>query len=252
MTARRGRIAGIAGACLTAGIALAGFAGPADALDTPDWVITKANTLGPLAIEPVKGDLVAPMEVTSSGSCPRGTHSITRIFGPKLPEHGVNVVGNSAIYLLGTPPGDTMHAAFGITLQDLAQSQQPPVKLAGTYRLVMNCQIKILTDASEAYNFYVGEIRINGNEYTSLTTLKDLPKIPVATPGAEAIAYQQDSLQGPTESPAPENVSAVSDSGSNSTATAVIATVAVLVVGLGGFGIVTMRSRGRTNAGSRS
>lgn len=243
--------AALAGALLVPGLVLAGISDATAADGPPDWVITEASTLGPLAIEPAKGDMVAPIEVTSAGSCPRGTHSITRMFGPKLPAHGVNVIGNSPIHLYGTPPADQMHAAFGITLEDVGQSQDPPVELEGTYRVVMNCQIKILTDASEAYNFYVGEIRIADRKYASLTTLKDLPKVPVATAGPEAIAYRDQALQGPIAADPTSAVASTEDSGG--AATAVIVTIAITALGIGAVAIGTARSRSsrRTPTGSR-
>jgi hypothetical protein len=237
---------------LSALVVAGAHAAPAAAYAGQYWHITPKNTLGILALSPTTGDLLTPIQVTSAGSCPQGTHSITRLFGPKLPDDGENVIGNTPIHVWDAPPENRLTSPIAVTLDQAGKNQVPPVTLEGNYTMVMDCQEKLLHSDDEVYNFYVGKLRIHNQRYTATTTKADLPKEPVAVTGQEAIDYAQQAAaliasaaSNPPTPILPNGVHAAGDSSghSNSAGIPVAVAVAVVVLGTGGLFVSSRRSK---------
>ena len=90
----------------TAALVALGVAFPAAAARTDAFA--DMPVLGALAISPTTGDVETPLTLTTAGGCPRGTNSITRVYGKGFPEDGENVIGNTEVIQFGSPPGDRM------------------------------------------------------------------------------------------------------------------------------------------------
>lgn len=144
--------------------------------------------LGPMALEPAKGNLQTYIKVTTAGSCPRGTNLVTRIYGPKLPEAGQNVIGNTYLYDYKVPPAEQIVTPLTITLAEVVERQPTPVTLDGVYRIWLQCQNADMDDFSINFGVFEGKLRIKDGEYTALTTMADLPKNPTPKTGPEGFS----------------------------------------------------------------
>lgn len=145
------------------------------------------KVLGPLAVQPLSGDLFTYMKVTTAGGCPNGTNTITRIFGSGFPKYGENVIGNSAFTDFPSLDLDRMTMPLTITLDEALRRQPKGTKLKGVYELRVNCQEIMPESYDQIYGVYVGRIRIKADgTYFSLTAAKDLPKAPSPAAGAAA------------------------------------------------------------------
>ena len=208
--------------------------------------------LGKMAIEPVKGDLESLIKFTTAGGCPRGSNTVTRIYGPKLPEGGQNVIGNTYTFDFGSPPADRMKAPMTITLSEVVARQETPVVLDGVYRIWMQCQHVDMDDFSVNFGVFEGKLRINSGKYTALTTSADLPKTPTPKTGPEAYAALDQSNQAPpAPTPMPDaiqqalekqNASVQSDTGSGSTV-AIAVTSGIVALGLIPLGWLWFRQK---------
>ncbi len=235
------------------GAGLAAVPAPATAIMGADWVVADGKILGKLAIEPEKGDLISPVTLTSAGSCPLGTHSITRLYGPMLPDGGENVVGNQPIHLMGSPPENRLTTELSITLEQAGKVQEPPVELEGAYKMVMDCQVKTaFNEVTEVFNFYVGELNIHNGRYTSKTRLTELPKTPGPAIGPEAIAYAEEARKAPDLADLQTQQTAASEDTEDSGVMVPLAvTGAIVVLGVGAVVLSSRRSKSRVPAGRR-
>lgn len=157
--------------------------------------------LGSMAIEPVTGDLETYMKVTTAGGCPRGSNTVTRIFGPKLPKAGQNVIGNNWVYDFGSPPADRMTSPLTITLEEVLERQPIPIVLDGTYQLRMQCQLPDPDDFAQNFGVFQSRLNIRDGKYTALTTVANLPKTPSPLAGPEAYAALEVKRQAPAPPP---------------------------------------------------
>lgn len=163
----------------------------------PDAKKLQDLVLGAMAIEPVTGDLESNIVFTTAGGCPYGSNSVTRIYGPKLPGDGQNVIGNTGLYGFGSPPADRMVAPMTITLQEVVERQEKPVELAGKYRVRMQCQLEFPDTIFENFGVYEGFLEIRDGKYTALTTRKNLPATPSPRTGQDAYAGYEASKRVP-------------------------------------------------------
>ncbi len=210
------------------------------------------KVLGPMAIEPTEGNLDSLITLTTAGGCPRGANTVTRIYGPKLPDGGQNVIGNSATYDFGSPPADRMKAPMTITLREVIARQPQPVVLDGLYRIRMQCQHADMEDFSVNFGVFEGKLRIDNEQYRSLTTPRNLPQKPTPKTGPEAYAAF-DLHNHPPAAPTPkpdaleqalekQNASLQSDAGPGSTA-ALAVTGGVVALGLIPLGWMWLRQK---------
>lgn len=225
------------------------------------------KVLGPLAIEPATGDFDTNIFVTTAGGCPRGTNTLTRLYGPKLSVDGENVIGNSEVIEFGSPPADRMRVPLTINLAEVARRQLKSVTLQGTYTLDFNCQTPLPVSLDELYGRYVGKLLIKDGRYTALTTVSDLPKEPRPKAGNDAIdllervgppAPEDPRLLDPTaakEAAGAQETTQLTTSeaaeGGGSASTALIVMAGVLAAGLGGFAVHLRRSRTYARRGSQ-
>jgi hypothetical protein len=208
--------------------------------------------LGPMALEPTAGNLSTYINVTTAGGCPRGTNIVTRVYGPKLPKGGQNVIGNTYLYDYKMPPETQIKTPLTITLQEVVERQEHPVTLDGLYRIWMQCQDADMSDFSINYGVFEGKLRIKDGNYTSLTTLKDLPKIPSPKAGPEAFNSLAQKDKTPVVTPIPDpndqlirDAAAAAnskDSGGSSAGMAIGVMAGIVVLGLVPFAVLRRRT----------
>lgn len=179
------------------GLALAALTVPAtgSALAASDPAQDKV--LGPMAIEPVEGNLESNIVFTTAGGCPKGSNSVTRIYGPSLPTDGQNVIGNTGLWGFGSPPADRMIAPMTITLQEVIERQDKPITLDGEYHVRMQCQLEFPDTILENFGVFEGFLEIHDKKYTARTTAEDLPETPTPKTGADALAGYEASKRVP-------------------------------------------------------
>ena len=212
--------------------------------------------LGPMAIEPAEGSSQTYMKVTASGACPRGTNTVTRIYGPKLPAEGQNMIGNNYIYDFGVPPGSRMTSPLTITLQEVVERQATPVTLDGVYRIWMQCQNADMDDFSINFGVFEAKLRIKNGAYTALTTGADLPAKPspkIGPEGHAAWAAKQNAPAQPTPQVDPavleaEQAAATTSETSDSNAGLALGAVAA-VVALGLVPTLLLHRRNKATTG---
>jgi hypothetical protein len=122
-----------------------------------------ANTIGPLKITPVTGQVETAPVLVTSGPCPKAADAvIARIYGPGFPARGQNMTG--------VAPGNTSSKhAFTVdaayTMRDLAGIPYPPVVYDGKYTIVVTCR---KLDDIKSLGDFVGTIVFNSpTTYTS-------------------------------------------------------------------------------------
>ncbi len=155
--------------------------------------------LGPMAVAPAAGDLKTVITFTTAGGCPWGSNTVTRIFGPKLPAGGQNVIGNNWVFDFGSPPADRMTVPMTIDLAEVIARQPSPVILDGTYRILMQCQLPEPAALLDNFGVFEAVLNIENEKYTALTTAEDLPETPTPKVGPDAYA----ALEAMKNAPAP-------------------------------------------------
>ncbi|MGQ0626215.1 MAG: hypothetical protein ACT4PP_16410 [Sporichthyaceae bacterium] len=230
----------------------AGAPAAAGTAEQPDLFL-KQKVLGPLGIEPVSGDFDTNIFVTTAGGCPRGTNTLTRLYGPKLSVDGENVIGNSEVLEFGSPPADRMRVPLTINLAEVARRQVPSVILDGTYTLNFNCQTPLPVTLKELYGRYVGTLVIKDGRYTARTTISDLPKVPKPKAGSDALEAFARSGPAPAEDPqlvlegSPPQASTLASSQTGEdrgiTRATILVAAGVLAAGLGAFAVYRRRPR---------
>lgn len=137
---------GVLGACAVLASIGLGLAAPAHAADdVPVW---KATVL------PAKGGADDPIELRTSGGCPRPADSILgRVYGKGFAKGGTNVIGNTKA---GVTPEGPFSAPIAFSMKEFMSQQPTQTALAGTYRFVVTCRT---AKYAKSYGDYVAEIR---------------------------------------------------------------------------------------------
>jgi hypothetical protein len=179
--AREGVPVAMVGLGLAVAVALVALARPALAAPaTGPWAAT---------LSPAKGADDTPIEVTTSGGCPRpATNVVARVFGAGFPAEGVNVVGNTSANVRADVP---FRMPLVVTLRDVARDQPSVVTLRGTYRIDVVCRT-----ARDPKPLGVYSVALAFASPTSWVAAK-----PVST------------ARGPVESPAPDAADGQSGAG---------------------------------------
>ena len=119
--------------------------------DVPVWKAT---------VIPKSGGADDPIELQTSGGCPKPADSILgRVYGKGFPKDGENVIGNTKA---GVNPNGPFPAPLVYSIKEFMSNQPNPVALQGTYRIVVNCRT---AKYPKSYGDYVAEIK-----FTSPTT----------------------------------------------------------------------------------
>lgn len=159
-----------------------GFVAPAQAADNghPIW---KATVL------PKSGGADDPIELQTSGGCPKPADSILgRVYGKGFPKGGENVIGNTKA---GVTPVGPFPAPLAFSMKEFMSGEAHPIALTGTYRFVVTCRT---AKYPKSYGDYVAEIRFaNPNHWVA------------AKPVTQAIGQnlKVDQFGDPIETPKP-------------------------------------------------
>ena len=133
------------------GVGLAGLSASPAAAAGDDHPIWKATVL------PRTGGADDPIELMTSGGCPRPADSILgKVYGKGFPKDGENVIGNTRA---GVTPVGPFEAPLAFSMKEFMSEQPQPVALSGTYRFVVNCRT---AKFPKSYADYVAEIRFTG------------------------------------------------------------------------------------------
>jgi LPXTG-motif cell wall-anchored protein len=261
----RSPLLSLVAAALAAGVlSTAGAAGAAEDPSPRPWDLNiskdpriKEELLGPMAIEPVTGDIYTYLKITTAGGCPGGTNSVTRVFAEGFPLYGENVIGNTEVAEYMTHVEGRMVAPLTITLDEAMKRQPKPTTLNGLARFTFTCQDPMPTSYDMLYGYYEGFVRFDDDKYTAITTIKDLPKVPRPAPGPAALALASNpqanydpAAEAQEAADAAQLAANSSETGDgNGSAALVAAGVSVVLLGAGGA-VLLVRRRETTGVGT--
>ena len=150
-----------------------------------------------LAWTPAGGSDSTPLEVVTTGPCPRDAPNVVGVlFGSGFPAAGQVVIGNTDAGVSATGP---FALVLGDTLRGFAALQPAPVSLVGEYRLVVTCREPL--DPSSRRD-YVGSIVFDAAGAFTARQPAVLPRAAGPGPGLPAsVAAAPDTTAPDTTAP---------------------------------------------------
>jgi hypothetical protein len=107
---------------------------------TPAVTKTAGVAVGVVAVVPAKGTDQTAFSLVTSKPCPSGTNVIGTVFGPGLPDDGINVVPNTTLALFPKTSTGGLYMPSSNTLRNLIDQLPDPQPLKGSYRLRVECR----------------------------------------------------------------------------------------------------------------